>query len=164
MCFTQLTDLIFSTWWSGYCYFPYFIEKISEAEKMTPLSEKTGCILQSSKLLHYVGLVSFLNNFLWFIYYKWYLLIEFIINDILSLNISHRNIFILLLWKTNDCYNQIRAYYVPVSLHILFPMTTFLKFELLLSPSLLPPPLSHLLSPCPCPLFLLLVHPFYKTE
>lgn len=131
---------------------------------MTPLSGETGFILQWSELLYYVGLV-FLNNFLWSIYYKWYLLTEFIINDILSLNISHRNIFILLLWKTNDCWNQIRAFYVPVSLHILFPMTTFLKFEILIFPSLLPPPLSYLLSlPFSCPLFLLLVHPLYKTE
>lgn len=66
-----------------------------------------------------------------------------------------RGLFVLL-WNTRSCFNKIRAYYVPVSLHIQFPVITILKFELFLFlfPSyLLLPPLSHFLSPFSLPLF-----------
>lgn len=66
----------------------------------------------------------------------------------------------VLLWKTNNCFNKITAYYVSVSLHTI-SSTNFPEVWILsLSPSLLHPPVYCLLSSpyslffsSPCPSF-----------
>lgn len=60
---------------------------------------------------------------------------------------NHRERFVcVLLWKNNNCFSKITAYYVPASLHRPFPVLIPWNLNYL-SPFLLSLPLYHLLSP-----------------